>query len=846
VTDPLTPLGRACIALLLACLPAVVAAAQPGVALGDPSLAIARDSYAPGVWRSRPLEESVSIIVPWFGSSSELPADRWRTLLCVMDERADIGTPIIQLRYNPARSAVEYLGVFGPEIGGREPTPGSQDERVLGSVRVEGVPFEADRNHCAIITFDKAASRVHLHVASEGSPGVLTATGTQAVASIPPIKPRGKIFLGNPLKNGTSHTGPIFPVTVRWGHISAGAFQGVWSAEGGPRLTDLIGPGEMIGENVIAMLLTTGPLDYAGPADSGRARWWYNGDVDTWSAFAGTRAVRAYRDGEETDDLSTITPAPIFEPGLPWSGFWQLARPAGELRLGTQAVPGNLPRLRAVLNGSRVADHALTAWGLGNSRWANTTQSPASISDPSPLSRSHLLGLRAARPDRDGGLVLLALGSWSSVEGIELVDTGGATEDLYSNWTRFSYGSSFSPSPGTGNPMHIEPGRALRFVVDNPGEAPTQSLALLLERPRGGDITAAMYITDSDGTGRVVQGEPLAGSGTTITTDTTIAALPITAVTPTGCKVQGNTSVISPGDLLVGDNDEVVNVVEAVDGENITVRFAWTTEPEVGTTAHFGPWGYRLVGFTYDAPEGEAPRRGLELVTAGRGRTTLIGLGLRSLDPNRICYVLAGRGGLGQAQQAEREAPGVLGKMADALGVELFFTGLATQSPDTISALRAQLGDRLDTHEFVGTPDVINAQGNTFGSQSAIDTHLEVIEGAGMYDGWAYLQIQDDFPAMLDQYLALLRFDAPHPNGRGMLAAAELWWTRVERGKNTLLANDGCVADINRDGALTPADFSAWIIAYNEGDLDADQNGDARLTPADFSAWILNYGNGCF
>ncbi len=54
-----------------------------------------------------------------------------------------------------------------------------------------------------------------------------------------------------------------------------------------------------------------------------------------------------------------------------------------------------------------------------------------------------------------------------------------------------------------------------------------------------------------------------------------------------------------------------------------------------------------------------------------------------------------------------------------------------------------------------------------------------------------------------------------------------------------------CLADVNGDGALSPADFSAWISAYNLRDPRADQNQDGAFTPADFSAWIANYNAGC-
>jgi len=56
---------------------------------------------------------------------------------------------------------------------------------------------------------------------------------------------------------------------------------------------------------------------------------------------------------------------------------------------------------------------------------------------------------------------------------------------------------------------------------------------------------------------------------------------------------------------------------------------------------------------------------------------------------------------------------------------------------------------------------------------------------------------------------------------------------------------EACLADVNGDGTLTPADFSAWISAFNARDMRADQNGDGAITPADFSAWVANYNAGC-
>lgn len=54
-----------------------------------------------------------------------------------------------------------------------------------------------------------------------------------------------------------------------------------------------------------------------------------------------------------------------------------------------------------------------------------------------------------------------------------------------------------------------------------------------------------------------------------------------------------------------------------------------------------------------------------------------------------------------------------------------------------------------------------------------------------------------------------------------------------------------CTADTNGDGMLSPADFSAWVAAYNAAAPACDQNADGVCTPADFSAWVANYNAGC-
>lgn len=62
---------------------------------------------------------------------------------------------------------------------------------------------------------------------------------------------------------------------------------------------------------------------------------------------------------------------------------------------------------------------------------------------------------------------------------------------------------------------------------------------------------------------------------------------------------------------------------------------------------------------------------------------------------------------------------------------------------------------------------------------------------------------------------------------------------------NQVLPGDVCLADVNGDGILSPADFTAWLAAFNAMSPACDQNGDGSCEPADFSAWIANYNAGC-
>lgn len=55
----------------------------------------------------------------------------------------------------------------------------------------------------------------------------------------------------------------------------------------------------------------------------------------------------------------------------------------------------------------------------------------------------------------------------------------------------------------------------------------------------------------------------------------------------------------------------------------------------------------------------------------------------------------------------------------------------------------------------------------------------------------------------------------------------------------------GCMSDVNCDGVVNPADFSAWVTSFNNNERGCDQNSDRVCTAADFSAWVANFNRGC-
>ena len=54
-----------------------------------------------------------------------------------------------------------------------------------------------------------------------------------------------------------------------------------------------------------------------------------------------------------------------------------------------------------------------------------------------------------------------------------------------------------------------------------------------------------------------------------------------------------------------------------------------------------------------------------------------------------------------------------------------------------------------------------------------------------------------------------------------------------------------CPADVNGDGIASPADFTAWLSAFNAMSPECDVNGDTFCSPADFTAWLSAFNLGC-
>ena len=134
----------------------------------------------------------------------------------------------------------------------------------------------------------------------------------------------------------------------------------------------------------------------------------------------------------------------------------------------------------------------------------------------------------------------------------------------------------------------------------------------------------------------------------------------------------------------------------------------------------------------------------------------------------------------------------------------------------------------LDDNPTFNNPQDIDV----VGTEDGIILGIQITETDGVHYGWIEIQ----------------RAPGADPN-RINHCSEQYYVTRyayeLTPGVPALVTGPSCLADTNNDGSVTPADFSAWVAAFNTNAPECDQNDDGSCTPADFSAWVANYNAGC-
>ena len=125
--------------------------------------------------------------------------------------------------------------------------------------------------------------------------------------------------------------------------------------------------------------------------------------------------------------------------------------------------------------------------------------------------------------------------------------------------------------------------------------------------------------------------------------------------------------------------------------------------------------------------------------------------------------------------------------------------------------------------------------GAEYGSPAFLgEEQVMIASGFSPEDTWVPKELSGVVPGNAGEARVAIVFSqsASNPGGSGFVDSVTLDMTR-------------CPADTNSDGLVTPADFNAWILAFNAQAPQCDQNADGLCTPADFNAWILNFNAGC-
>ncbi|MEO1534482.1 MAG: carbohydrate-binding protein, partial [Planctomycetota bacterium] len=171
---------------------------------------------------------------------------------------------------------------------------------------------------------------------------------------------------------------------------------------------------------------------------------------------------------------------------------------------------------------------------------------------------------------------------------------------------------------------------------------------------------------------------------------------------------------------------------------------------------------------------------------------------------------------------------------------------LVAQSPGALAnAMWGKAGQVAQWDAFIGAEST-NGFVGWFDAASATVARGGVVEGL--------VDLSAEFGSTPDEIAILaagydtadagnLLAQAPEGNGNGALDASE--YLVIELCDLAQDGCDGCPADTNGDGSLTPADFNAWVLAFNTQADECDQNDDNDCNPADFNAWVLNFNAGC-
>jgi len=161
-------------------------------------------------------------------------------------------------------------------------------------------------------------------------------------------------------------------------------------------------------------------------------------------------------------------------------------------------------------------------------------------------------------------------------------------------------------------------------------------------------------------------------------------------------------------------------------------------------------------------------------------------------------------------------------------GGERFTAGAyaLTRSEDSIAGTANEAIMKVEFYSLAGA---------AYGSEHFLGEAATVVaDWSAPEDTWSYSELTGIAPSTAVEARVTFVFKQPASSPGGAVFIDSVTFDTI-----------ACLADTNADGVLSPADFSAWIAAFNAMAPACDQNADGSCTPADFSAWIANYNAGC-